>query len=258
MKRSRWLVAALFAAAGAGCIDLTTNAREIVAIEFPDLPSPAVVAGDTLRDSTGKAVVLNARLFDASGGEVTGQAVQFITTDTTISIASGNYLIGRTSADGVGHLVASGAGLQSIVRQVEVVRRPDSLAASGSIDTLRVQFPDSPQLNLSVPIGARVLAKDPALGPRGVRAWVVTFSVEHAGAPVPASDTSLVFLVYDLGLPSRADTSDTEGAVARRVRFKAGAGLPPLDSVTVVIEARYRGALLAGAPLRRVLPVKPR
>ena len=81
MRRSRFVVAALLAAGSVGCFDLTTNASEIVAIEFPDLPSPAVVAGDTLRDSTGKAVVLNARLFDAAGDEVTGQPVQFFTTD---------------------------------------------------------------------------------------------------------------------------------------------------------------------------------
>src|SRR6185295_18419700 len=220
--------AALLAAGGVGCIDLTTNASEIVAIEFPDLPSPSVVAGDTLRDSTGKAVVLNARLFDAAGDEVTGQPVQFFTTDTTISIVSGNYLIGRVAADGVGRLVASGAGLQSIVRQVEVVPRPDSLAANGSVDTLRLLFPDTPTANVSSAIGARVLAKDPALGATGVRAWIVTFSLEHAGAAVSASDTSLVFLVNELGTPSRVDTSDTQGAVARRVRFKAGAGLPPI------------------------------
>jgi hypothetical protein len=256
VRRSRLVVAALLAA-GTGCIDLTSNPSEIVAIEFPDLPSPAVVAGDTLRDSTGKAAVLNARLFNAEGVEVAGQPVQFFTADTTISIVTGNYLVGRVSADGVGRLVAAGAGLQSIVRQVEVVRRPDSLAANGTFDTLRLRFPDTPEANVSSAIGARVLARDPALGATGVRAWIVTFSLEHAGAQVPASDTSLVFLVNELGKPSRVDTSDTQGSVARRVRFKAGAGLPPVDSVTVIIEARYRGTLLAGSPLRRVLPVKP-
>jgi hypothetical protein len=255
MRRRRLLLVALLST---GCIALTTNPSEIVVIDFPDLPSPAVVAGDTLRDSAGKAVVLTARLFDAAGDEVTGQPLQFFTPDTTITVVNGNYLVGRASTDGFGRLVAAGAGLQSIVRQVQVVRRPDSLAANGAFDTLRLTLPDSPQLNVSTAIGARVLAKDATLGPTGVRAWIVTFSLDHAGVPVPAADTSLIYLVNDLGTPSRVDTSDAQGAVSRRVRFKAGVGLPPLDSLTVTIEAKYRGALLAGAPVRRVLLVKPR
>ena len=46
-----------------GCIDWTVDPDEIVAIEFPEPPAPAVVAGDTLRDSTGVVAPLTAIFF---------------------------------------------------------------------------------------------------------------------------------------------------------------------------------------------------
>jgi len=251
------LLSVVYCLLSIGCIDLSSNPNEIVAIEFPDLPWPSVVAGDTLRDQSGSIAPLNARLFDATGAQVAGQGVEFLSRDTTVSIFGGNLVVGRSSADGPARLFASGAGLQSIVRQLEVVRRPDSLAREGTIDTLRLSLPDAPT-NVSGDMRVKVLTREPNGGVKGVRAWNVSFALEYRGQVVPASDTSLVFLVNEAGRPSRTDTTDAAGRASRRVRFKAGAGIPALDSVAVIAEAQHRGVLLAGAPLRLVLPVKPK
>jgi len=64
------LIAVLVAAAA--CIDLSTDPDEIVAIEFPELPWPSIVAGDTLRDASGAVVPLTVRLLGGDGDVVTG------------------------------------------------------------------------------------------------------------------------------------------------------------------------------------------
>ena len=84
MKRRRWLAMAALLA-GAGCLDLSTDPDEIVAIEFNELPWPSIVAGDTLRDSTGAVATLGARLLDGDGDEVTGP-VEFLSQDGDVRV----------------------------------------------------------------------------------------------------------------------------------------------------------------------------
>ena len=241
----------------AACITLSTDPHEIVAIEFAPLPWPSVVAGDTLRDASGQATPLIARLFDASGDEVTGQTLDFISRDTTVTIGSGNFLVAHSSAiTGTARLLASSVGLQSGVRQVELVPRPDSLAASGTIDTLRLLLPDSPTQNISAPLSAKVISIENGTA-SPVRAWIVGFTLSYRGTTVAPGDTTSAYLVDDAGRPSYADTADVQGTVSRKVRFKTSGAIPALDSVIVVATASYRGHALAGSPLRLVLPIKP-
>jgi hypothetical protein len=240
------------------CISLHTDPNEIVAIQFEPFAWPSVVAGDTLRDASGRAVPLVARLFDASGAEVTGQAAEFVTRDTSVSIVTGNFLIAHPTATGTARLYASAASLQSSVRLIPLVPRPDSLAPQGTMDTLRLGLPDSPA-NTSVPVGVTVISKDSTGTAKPVPSWIVNFTASYRGNTIARGDTSLIYLVDDAGRPSDADTTDAQGTASRRVRFKAVAGnLPQLDSVIVTAAAAYRGGVLAGAPVRRVLPVKPR
>lgn len=242
-----------------GCVDLTTNSAEIAAIEFGELPFPAVVAGDTLRDSLGKVAPLSARVFDASGRELPPERArpQFISRDPLVRVASGDFAVALPDTEGTARLLASLPGLQSITRQLEVVRRPDSLAASSSPDTLRWVLPDVPSTNVSAELRLRLLRRGPPSA--GVRRWVVSFQAFFQGQPLPPGDTSRVYLVDDAGRPSYLDTSDTQGFVSRRVRVRGGAGLPPrLDSVVVLVRARERGSDVAGSPVRLVLPIRPR
>lgn len=249
----RWggaIVAATLVAAA--CIDLSTDPNEIVAIEFADLPWPSVVAGDTLRDASGAVAPLVARLFDGDGDVVAGP-VEFLTQGTSVHVVAGDRLVADNTATGTVGIFASTTGVQSIVRQIEIVAAPDSIAAVGTIVPLDWVVPDDPQVNVSQPIGVRVLSG----GGAGVRSWVVTFQLEIGGRQIPESDTTQVYLVAENGRPAYADTTDQSGTASRRLRLRVAPGLVPPDSAVITVSAAYRGIPLTGSPVRLVLPLRP-
>jgi len=250
----RWWsgVVAAVTMVAAACIDLTTDPNEIVAIEFADLPWPSIVAGDTLRDSTGAVAPLAARLFSGDGDLVDGP-VEFLTQQTFVRVVGGNRLIADDTATGKAGILASTTGVQSVVRQIEIVFAPDSMAADGTIVPLEWVVPDDPRLNTSQPLGVRVFTTTGA----GVRAWIVKFQLEAGGRVIPESDTTQIFLMGDTGRPSYADTTDLQGRVSRTVRLRVVPGLVPPDSALITMSAAYRGTPLTGSPVRLVLPLRP-
>lgn len=258
-RRRAWRRCALgvasAAATGAACLDFSTNPDEFAAIELRPFPSPAVVAGDTLRDSLGQVAPLEAVVFDGSGDPVEAP-VEFIARDTLVTVTATGLAVAKDSVDGVSEILASTVGLQSAVRRLDVVPRPDSLEASGTIDTLRWVIPDAPATNVSTALRVRLLNRT-ASGVQAVRSWVVRFRLEFRGVPVPPDDTSLVYLVGETGQPSSVDTTDVQGFASRRVRLRSGPGLSALDSAVVFVEAQHRGAPVAGAPVRLVVPMVP-
>ena len=253
-----WRRGLLFAAGmcAAACIDLSTDPDEIVAIQFDELPWPSIVAGDTLRDSTGAVAPLGARLFDGDGDEVTGP-VEFLSQETKVQVIDGGRVVAADTATGIVHLLASTAGIQSFVRQLEVVTAPDSVAAEGAIEPLGWVVPDDPAENTSVALGVRVFSTT-GDEPEGVRAWVVSFDLEVSGNPIAPGDTTQLFLVTEAGRPSRSDTTDTQGHASRRLRLRIAPGLIPPDSAVITVRASYQGAPLIGSPVRLVLPIQPR
>ena len=148
--------------------------------------------------------------------------------------------------------MASTSGIQSAVRQIQIVAAPDSMAADGAISALQWVVPDDPFINTSQPIGVRVLSAPNA----GVRSWIVTFQLEAAGRQIAESDTTQIYLVGDNGRPSYADTTDQNGRASRRVRLKILPGLVPPDSAVITVRASYKGAPLIGSPVVLVLPLR--
>jgi hypothetical protein len=248
-RLGRALAATIVAVA---CFDLSTDPEEVVAIEFAEFAWPSIVAGDTLRDASGAVAPLVVRLFGGDGDVVTAP-VEFLTLTPAIRIVSGDLLVADDTATGQASLFASTTGIQSIVRQLEVVAAPDSLAADVAVVPLQWVVPDDPATNVSQPIGGRVLSADGA----GVRSWIVTFQLEAGGRVIPESDTTQVFLVAESGRPSYADTTDESGRASRRVRLRIVPGLVPPDSAVITIRASYKGAALKGSPARLVLPLSP-
>jgi hypothetical protein len=82
----------------AACGDLSVDPDEVTAIVFDELPSPSIVAGDTLRDSTGAVAPLKARLFDAEGDEVTGP-LEFFPQEPSLRVISGDLLVAESTGD---------------------------------------------------------------------------------------------------------------------------------------------------------------
>lgn len=251
--KHRWVsLVVATAMVAAACIDLSTDPDEIVAIEFTDLPWPSVVAGDTLRDSSGAVAPLVATLFDGDGDVVTGP-VEFLPQQTSVHIVAGDRLVADDTATGTVGILASTTGIQSVVRQLEIVDAPDSVATVGTIVPLAWVVPDDPQVNVSQPLGVRVLS---ASGD-GVRSWVVRFQLEAGGRQIPESDTTQIYLVAENGRPSYADTTDQSGTASRRLRLRVAPGLVPPDSAVVTVSAAYKGIALKGSPVRLVLPLRP-
>lgn len=236
----------------AACIDLSVDPDEIVAIELAAFPWPSVVAGDTLRDATGAVVPLVARLFDG-GGDVVEGPVEFIPARGGVRIINGNRLVADDTTTGTVGILASVPGIQSVIREIEIVPAPISLVAFGVVTPLRWVVTGDPNANISQPLSARVVAAADS----GVRSWIVTFQLEAGGRQIAESDTTQIFLVGDNGRPSYADTTDDSGMASRRVRLRIVPGLVPPDSAVITMRASYKGQALAGSPVRLVLPLSP-
>ena len=240
----------------AGCIDLSTDPDEIVAIEFGDLPWPSIVAGDTLRDASGAAAPLFAQLFDGDGDRVDGP-VEFLVQNSSLRVVNGNLLVAEPTATGRIDIIASTTGIQSVASGIDVVARPDSIAPEGIVAPLEWVVPDDPSLNTSAPILVKVLSNTTTT-PTPVPSWIVRYQLEAGGRVIPENDTTQIWLASENGRPSYSDTTDAAGFASRRVRLRVAPGLTPPDSAIITVTASYKGAALLRSPLVLVLPIVAR
>lgn len=248
MRAVRVLVAGLLAAA---CTDIDTGPNVAASIEFPALPFPAVVAGDTLRDTSGVAAPLRAMVFNSDNEEIVDAPVRYAALEAVVTVDSvTGVLIAGAKADTTARLVAYVGSLQAPPLRLSVVSRPDSVGPSGTIDTLRYSVIDTTQ-NLSGELAVRVV-HHAGTGAVPVRDWIVTFTLEDPADSVRAR------VVGDNRRPSILDTTSTAGVAARKVRLLPAGLTSPRDSIVVLARVRYRGTHVAGSPLRLVLPVVPR
>ena len=246
---SRWrLVAcALF---GVAC-SVDTAPNTVTSLEFSALPFPAVVAQDTLRDTSGIARPLRAVAFNSDNDEILDAPVRYAALEGVISVDSvTGVVVGGAQADTAARVVAFIGGLQSAPLRLSVVPRPDALLASGTIDTLRYSVTDT-TVNVSGDLSVRVVSQ--ATTPnRSVRDWIVTFTL---GTP---ADSTKARIENEAQRRSTMDTTSSGGIAARRVRLFPAGLTSPADSIVVLAGARHRGTHIAGSPLRLVLHVRPR
>ncbi len=248
----RWGVCSL-ALCAAGCIDLGTDTNAIGAISFDGIPYPAVVAGDTLRNEQGQVTALRATVRSGAGDTVPNAKVQFFTRDTTVTLTADGIVVGRATATGLARLFATVDGLQSITREIDVVRRPDSVAFVSAPTELVVSSADT--TNNSEDFRLRLI--NTASG-SGVKGFLVRYTLEFRGAVIAPGDTTRILLVDESGRPSTVDTTDGTGNGGRRVHVR----VPALSGVTDSAVVRFR--VSAGAypavqtEFRRVLRIRPR
>ena len=246
-------------ALAAGCTDLPSAADEPFSIEFERLPFPAVVVGDTLRDSTGRAAPLAATAYNIDGTPLPPTAVTYVVSGRAVVLLPGNFVRGDT-LDAETRVSALAGSLPSLSRTLRVVRRPDSLAGPTTAPgALTYGVPPSPTSDRSEALAVRVLATPTGGTATGVPSWVVRYRLVVRGDTLAVGDTSLVWLADDAGRPAPLDTTDGTGEASRRVRIN---GLNPavdgLDSVVVSVTAQGTTAPLRGAPVRLALPVRLR
>jgi hypothetical protein len=252
-------LALVVAAILGACTDTATSPTQIVAIEFDTLPYPSVLAGDTLRDSLGRAAPLHAIAFNGNGTVIANPALQYITLDSTVAISPTGYVTAQARS-GSARIIASAPGLQSITKTLLISRRPDTVIVTGKLlDTLRYALPDDPT-NVSASLSVRLATNDTTGGITGSSGWLVSYQAFYRGSALLQKDTSVATL-WDKSSsnPSALDTTSvTDGSAGRRLRIRPVGLKAVTDSFVVIATVKYRGAPVKGSPVRFVLVTLPK
>jgi hypothetical protein len=241
-----------------GCTEINTGADHVASLSFDRFPSPAVVAGDTLRDSLGLAAPLQALAYNTAGDVVAGAPIQYVALDTGLTITDGAYVI-ATRRGGSVALVANAGVIQSQARPLLVTRRPDAVVATSALaDTVNYVLPDNPAVNASPGLTVQVITGDSADGTRVTQGWRVAYQAVFRGAAIAPGDTSVAFLV-DGTNRTVLDTTDATGTASRRLRVRPiGITVSAVDSVIVTAAVTYRGVPVRGSPVRFVILLQPK
>jgi hypothetical protein len=240
---------------GVACTEISTDPTLVVALSFDALPFPTVVAFDTLRDEDGVAQRLRGVALNSAGDPIPDAPVRFLATQPGVTISADGFVIADSARSTTIPIVAQVGGLQSRALQLPITRRPDSVAAEGTIDTLRYVVPDNGG-NLSGALRVKVFSNAVA-PPAAVRGWIVRFRVEYGGVDLPADHPS-IWLQDDSGRRSGVDTTGVDGIASRQLRVQPLGLAAAQDSVVVYATVRALGAPLVGAPVRFVVPIIPR
>ena len=234
----------------AACVEIPTGANDILSFEFAPLPSPSVVAGDSLRDSLGVVKGITLRAFNYSGDEVQNPEVTFTAVDRGVRVDSKTGVVVGDSVRSSARIVAAVRELTSTVT-IAVTQRPDTVIGSNDRDSLSYSVIDTAS-NVSPTIGVRVLSQAPVSTDSSVAAYLVSFLVTSP------SDTALARLVNEGGARSSLDTTDARGVAGRRIKLDVTRLTSLTDSVIVQAFVKHRGVNVRGSPARLVLKVKPK
>jgi hypothetical protein len=242
------LAAVVFAAA-VSCTNIPTSESAVLSLTLDTLPAPAVVVGDTLRDSTGRMTPIHATVFNFQNGVVTTPELRFHALDRGLTVDSLTGIVtGDSVRDTPARIAISVSGLQA-VELLGVTLRPDTVLAVNGRDSLAYSLLDSTK-NISPSLSVRV-RHSLTSADSAVKSYIVSFAV------VSPSDPLLATLVNDAGIASRVDTTDVSGLAGRSIRLNPVRLTALNDSVIVQATVKYRGAQLRGSPVRLVLKVSP-
>lgn len=234
--------------AWSACTDIPTSDNAVLAIEIDTLPAPSVVLNDTLRDSTGKASPISAKVFNFKGNLVTAADVRFHALDRGVKVDSvTGFLTGDSLRTTPARIVVSVGSLQAI-QSLVVTLRPDTAFGVNARDSLAYSLLDSTK-NFSNALSVRVLHSLTSTD-SAVNAYVVSFAI------ISPTDTLLAKLVNDANVASRRDTTDETGTASRKIRLNPARLTTLTDSIIVNATVKYRGAQVRGSPVRLVLKVK--
>jgi hypothetical protein len=255
-----WVAATVVAAAVVGaCSGASTAPDGIVSLSFDTLPYPSIVAGDTMRDSLGHAAPLSAVAYNASGAIIANPAVRYFVLDTGVDVSATGYLIATTRTSGTVRVIAAASALQSLPRTVTVTRAPSAFAASGAtVDTVRYVLPDA-AANVSPTMTVK-LTRDSSGTAVAVPGFLVTWALTFRGQTIATTDTTLAS-VWDDASSRRAslvDTTGSDGTASRVLRIRANNLPATADSFVVYAATRYRGAAVAGSPVKFVIQFRPK
>lgn len=233
------------------CTDISGSSTAVLSLQFDTLPSPSVVVGDSLRDTTGAVVRPVVHAFNFKGEEITSAQIYFQSPDSGVTVDSATgIIVGDSLRSTPARIIATVGNLQAIQR-INLTLRPDLIAASNGRDTLNYSLLDSTK-NLSDVLSVR-LSHGVSPNDSVVTNYIVSFAI------VSQSNPNLAELMTEADKPSQIDTTDASGIAGRKIRVhpvNLGSGTT-VDSVIVEATAKYQGQPVTGSPVRLVMLLQP-
>jgi hypothetical protein len=259
------LAATALIVAAWSCTKLPSDPGTPFSIAFRRAPSPSVVLGDVMRDSTGQPARLQAFAFNLRGDTIRDFPVTYFLVekdsqpgkleDGLITAFSDTAYIDDTL-----RVVAVAGGVQSTPLRIVVTLKPDALVLVGT-DTVRFLLPAADTLPLSVSMSVRLrhtpIAPEPARD-TVVPAYEVRYRV--VGSSSGIADSSYVTIADGSRRFAPIDTTDANGGASRQLRVRRTKypypydtitpGTSAVDTVYVDATASYMGTAVVGSPVR--------
>jgi hypothetical protein len=259
------LAATALIVAAWSCTKLPSDPGTPFSIAFRRAPSPSVVLGDVMRDSSGQPAKLQAFAFNLRGDTIRDFPVTYFLVakdsqpgkleDGLITAFSDTAYIDDTL-----RVVAVAGGVQSTPLRIVVTLKPDALVLVGT-DTVRFLLPAADTLPLSASMSVRLrhtpIAPEPARD-TVVPAYEVRYRV--VGSSSGIADSSYVTIADASRRFAPIDTTDANGGASRQLRVRRTKypypydtitpGTSAVDTVYVDATASYMGTAVAGSPVR--------
>jgi hypothetical protein len=219
------------------CTEVPSPDGGVVSISNILRPSPGLVVGDTMRDSTGVVAPLRVVAYGIDDAPLSPQpTVTFIALDTTAHLADALLIGDRAGTVRVVGIVGS---VQTRPDEIPVTLRPDTVVLSDStVHHVRHTVATDTVVN-SAELGVFVQHLLPTVS--GVQAVVVKYTITKA--PAGASTPTAVLL--NASRLSDRDTTDFAGKASMVARLRLGAlTAHTTDTVLVNATASYRGQSL--------------
>ena len=158
MKRGAFALplAVIAGAVVLACVEIPTGTDDVLSFEVNPLPSPSVIAGDTLRDTLGVVAPIRVTAFNYQGEEVEDIAARFRAFDARIRVDSiTGVVVGDSASSSASRVLATFEGFSSFI-SIPVSLRPDTIVPANDRDSLGYSLTDT-AANVSPALGVKVL-----------------------------------------------------------------------------------------------------
>ena len=235
------------------CRDVPAPEGGVASVGPLRFPSPGVVVGDTMRDSTGAAAPLAVVAYGIDGEPLaTPPAAGFVVLDTTAHMGgTGNaFLVGDHI--GTARIVGEVGTLQTRQAQAKVTIRPDTLVGVDStLHRITYTLASGDSVVNSPPLNVQV-RNVPSL--TGVEAVVVKYVLDQA----PTGTSTPTIQIMNGSVVSDRDTTDGSGSASRTARLRLKAlSVFVSDTAWITATASHRGRILGALQFRIVYTNTP-
>lgn len=272
MTSPRTRLAAFGIALGvAGCIEISSPTSDIESVTPVLAAYPAVIAGDTLRDSLGVAQPLRVLAFTGHGDTVLApDGLRWFMPDTGVdAVIRDDWFIAGAQIGAV-RVFGQVAGVQTppetlYVVPVPVRALPDPAGTGSPVTVAPLRYPTDGRTIASVNLAVRVQG-DTSGVPADVTGWIVTYRIVRQPAAAPGAGQIAAYFNGTQGREPRADSSFSLDTTASGIAGRA-VTLNPLflenfltqvDTIVVEATVRLHGADVPGSPIAFRIPIEPR